>query len=64
MIQANTLVVKYFDSGNVETIHISLDAMDLESLANELNSAKERIRISRLAAEKMSMNFVVYEQRD
>ncbi len=56
----STLVVDYWDGRSGYSLHISLDADDLEKLDAEVQRAKQKINVSRNEAAALGANLVVY----
>lgn len=58
LLQTNTLVLRFWDTRNERTLHISLDSGDLESLAKEIDIALKRIEVSKRVAEERKLQLL------
>ena len=59
-LQTNTLVLNYWDGESTRSLHLTLDSSDLQKLQEELERAKEKIRISQEESAEQGKQFVVY----
>ncbi len=59
-LQTNTLVLDYWDGGDLTSLHLTLDNPDLDDLQGEMERARRKIKISRKEALEKNIHFVTY----
>lgn len=59
-VQTNTLVLTYWDGRSEQTLHVTLDSSDLESLSSELVRAEQKIKISKEESDRLGIHFITY----
>lgn len=60
VIQTNTLVLRYWAGEGERSVHVTLDQGDLETLAAEIDHAREKTRVSQREARRLGTNFLTY----
>lgn len=60
VLQTNTLVIRYWDGEDMQTVHLTLDDGDLDSLAQEIQRAKKKVAIGAREASEHGVQFVIY----
>jgi hypothetical protein len=60
VIQSNTLILRFWDGGDMKAVHVTLDQDDLDALIEEVEHAKEKSRVSQREAISAGTNFLVY----